>query len=468
MSTAAARPQRRERQVTQTDLRSLFAQLPPQAHEAEVALLGSMILEWQVIGEVLQIVKSGDAFYKQAHGAIYQVLVDLYDQNRSVDMVQLKQKLTDLGQLEEVGGLDYLVELASSVPSAASAEHYARIVSDKSVLRHLIDAAGTILHNAYHQPDPAATQLDAAEHAIFQLAELGITTDAIHLKVLLQETYERLEAHEGSAVTGQETGFFELDEMLNGLQKGEMIVVAGRPSMGKTAFALNMAEQIAATNKRPVAVFSLEMSRQQLAERLLCSRSKVDSHRMRRNMLTGNDFHALATTVGELSEAPFYIDDSPSLSMLALRARARRLVARHNIEAIFIDYLQLMSEPGANSRQEEVSSMSRGIKALARELEVPVICLSQLNRGAEGREGHRPRLSDLRESGAIEQDADVVMLLHREDYYHRGEDDYEDTNMAEVIVAKQRNGPTGSVKLQFNAASTRFETPTAGAGNYGG
>jgi len=257
-------------------------------------------------------------------------------------------------------------------------------------------------------------------------------------------------------MTGLETGFYELDEMTNGLQNGEMIIVAARPSMGKTAFALNVAEHIAANNQKPVAVFSLEMGRQQLAQRLLCSRSTVDAHKLRRNTLSRDDFGRLAQAVGQLSEAPLYIDDTPGLTLLGLRAKARRLAARHDIAAIFVDYLQLMSAPGSESRQQEVSTISRGIKALARELSVPVVCLSQLNRQAEAREGHRPRMSDLRESGSIEQDADVVMMLHREDYYHRGEDGYEMTHVAELIIAKQRNGPTGAVKLQFDGATTRF------------
>ena len=297
--------------------------------------------------------------------------------------------------------------------------------------------------------------MDKAERAIFEIAESKTTRDAAELGELLQETYDKLQSDEGMR-TGIETGFGELDEMTNGLQPGELIIVAARPSMGKTVLALNMAEYMSATSKQPCAVFSLEMSRQQLAQRLLCSRSGVDSHKLRRNMLGPDDFGKLALTVGELSEAPLYIDDTPGLTLLGLRAKSRRLAAKHDIKAIFVDYLQLMSAPGSESRQQEVSNLSRGIKALARELNVPVICLSQLNRAAEQREGHRPRMSDLRESGSIEQDADVVMMLHREDYFHRGEEDYEDTNTAEVIMAKQRNGPTGTVKLHFHGSTTRF------------
>jgi replicative DNA helicase len=451
---------RRNFEPRKIELTKLFDKLPPHALEAEAAVLGSMILDWQCCGEVVTQLKPSD-FYKQAHAGIYETLVELYDKEQNIDMVLLNQKLRDKQLLEGVGGLDYLVELAEGVPSSASVGYYANIVREKSVLRRLIESAGRILYECYNSAEGVGELLDKAERDIFEIAEQKIDTDASTLKALLQETFDRLEADDGRLVTGVETGFFELDEMLNGLQNGEMIIVAARPSMGKTAFALNIAEHIGATNKNPVAVFSLEMSKQQLAQRLLCSRSGVDSHKLRRNMLSGDDFAKLSLAVGELSEAPIYIDDTPGLSLLALRAKARRLAARHGVKAIMIDYLQLMSAPGAESRQQEVSNLSRGIKALSRELSVPVICLSQLNRTAEQREGHRPRMSDLRESGSIEQDADVVMMLHREDYYHRGEEDYQENNLAEIIVAKQRNGPTGTVKLMFNGGSTRFHNLAA-------
>ena len=453
MSTVTGHP---KIEVHRGDLGKLFQEKLPQAIEAECALLGSMILDWRVIGEVLQIVESGENFYERKHGALYTVLVEMYDQNQSLDLVQLKHRLEDLGLLDQVGGVDYLVELAESVPSATSAGYYARIVWDKAVLRKLIDAAGHILNDAYRSGEPVGSQLDQAEQKIFSLAESRINEDAAELKALLQETYAKLEAHDGHHLTGLETGYYELDEMTNGLQSGEMIIVAARPSMGKTALALNMAEHIAASNHHPAVIFSLEMGRQQLAQRLLCSRGGVDSNKLRKHNLSDDEFGQLALVVGELSEAPLFIDDTPSLTLLGLRAKARRLVARHDIKAIFIDYLQLMSAPKSESRQQEVSTLSRGIKAMARELNVPVICMSQLNRSPEGREGHRPRMSDLRESGSIEQDADVVMLLHREDYYHRGEDDYVEKNTAEVIVAKQRNGPTGKVDLQFHGPTMRF------------
>ncbi|MEM9295225.1 MAG: replicative DNA helicase, partial [Planctomycetota bacterium] len=402
-----------------TEVARLLERLPPHAPEAEAALLGCMVLDWKVCGEVLQVVSGADDFFKPAHVSIYTALIDLYEHDQSIDMVQLNQKLVDRGVLEQVGGLDYLLELAESVPSAAGALHYARIVRDKALLRRLITASGQVIHDCHTHDGKAEEMLDRAGRALFELQQTGGISEAIALKELLDETYRQLEAQDGRAVTGMETGFRDLDSMTNGLQPGEMIIVAARPSMGKTAFMLNMAEHAAASLQKPVALFSLEMSKQQLALRLLCSRSGVDSHKLRRNMLSRDDFGRLSMTVGQLSEAPLFIDDTPGLSLMQLRAKARRLAMEHHIQMVFVDYLQLMSDPGAESRQQEVSSLSRGVKALARELEVPVICLSQLNRQAEQREGHRPRMSDLRESGSIEQDADVVMMLHREDYYHR-------------------------------------------------
>jgi len=458
MSTAPPNRFKFQQRVIDGDaVAKLFDKLPPYAEEAEAALLGSMILDWQVVGDVLQIIKQPEDLYLKKHQTIYANLVELYDVAQNIDLVQLNQRLVDKGVIEEVGGVEYLVELAESVPSATSAPYYAKLVRDKATLRHLIEATSTILYDAHHSAEPVSDLLDQAEQAVFKLAEGTMSTDAASLQVLLDEVYEQLEAQDGRRVTGVPTGFTELDEMLSGMQPGDMLILAARPSMGKTALALNIAENIAAVDGLPVGVFSLEMGKQQLAQRLLCSRSGVDSHRLRRNMIGPDDWPKLQRAAGELAEAPMFIDDTPGLTLLQLRAKARRLVARHSIKAIFVDYLQLMSAPGSESRQQEVSNISRGIKGLARELKVPVVCLSQLNRQAEQREGHRPRMSDLRESGSIEQDADVVMMLHREDYFHRGEEDYVDTNTAEVIIAKQRNGPAGTVRLTFNGGTTRFE-----------
>src|SRR5947208_9435091 len=262
---------------------------------------------------------------------------------------------------------------------------------------------------------------------------------------------------------GLETGFFEFDDMMNGLQNGEMVIIAARPSMGKTAFAMNIIEHISADSRLPTAVFSLEMSKQQLAQRMLCSRGQIDAHKLRKGMLQAHEYAHLANVVGELAKAPIWVDDSPGLTPLELRAKARRLKLQHDIKCIMIDYMQLMDNPGVESRQQQISEISRGVKAVARELRIPVVCLSQLNRQSEGRDGHRPRMSDLRESGSIEQDADVIMLLHREDYYKMIEPDFQPDNIAEVIIAKQRNGPTGTIKLSFDSRSTRFENLAAQA-----
>ena len=459
---------RDRRPVEAGELAKLFERLPPHAFEAEAALLGSMILDWRVCGEVIEILKDEADFYKPAHSAIYKAVLELYNDQQSLDVVQLTQKLKDQSLLDQTGGVEYLVELAESVPSATSAAHYARIVRDKSVLRRLIDVSGKIIYDAYHTSDSAEDQLNIAEQEVFKIAEGKSSESATELRVLLDEAMKLIEANEGKGITGIETGFVDLDEMTNGMQNGEMIIVAARPSMGKTAFALNVAEHIACVNRQPVAVFSLEMSKQQLTQRLMCSASGVDSHRLRRNMVNEHEMLELQMAVGRLVEAPMFIDDTPGLTLMQLRAKARRLASQHHIKAVFVDYLQLMSQPGAESRQQEVSNISRGIKALARELRVPVVCLSQLNRASESREGHRPRMSDLRESGSIEQDADVILMLHREDYYHKGEEDYEDTNVAEVIIAKQRNGPTGPVKLQFHGGTTRFHNLAPGAGGSGG
>ena len=442
-------------------LSRLFESLPPHAIEAEMSLLGSMLIEPQVIGDIVFIVKSGDDFFKPANGAIYNEMIELYDKTASLDIVQLNQKLADKDVLSSVGGVEYLVQLANAVPSAANAEHYARLVREKGMIRQLIGAAGDILYDAYHSPDAAQDVLDQAEHRIFHIAQQADSGKIVSLHDLIQQTMDMIEANAGKTITGMPTGFSEIDELTGGLQKGEVIIVAGRPSMGKTALALNLAEYMALRGMG-VGLFSLEMSKQQLVQRLLTSRSGNDSQRLRHNMLGTEELHRLMTACDELQNAPIFIDDTPGLSLLQLRAKARRMAQKHDIKILFIDYLQLMSSGGrSESRQMEVSEISRGIKAMARELNVPVVCLSQLNRAAEQREGHRPRMSDLRESGSIEQDADVVMMLHREEYYHQGEENWADENpekigLAELIIAKQRNGPTGTVRLVWNSTSTQF------------
>ncbi|MDX2115529.1 MAG: replicative DNA helicase [Planctomycetota bacterium] len=475
--------------VAGRNLQKLFDKLPPHSPESEMCLLGSMILDHRVASEVIPLVPSGDFFYSTSHAAIFDALVKTYDIHRSGDLVQLMEALRDKGVLEEVGGQEYLLQLAESVPSAVNAPHYARIVREKAQLRRLIDAAGQMLYDAYHSGElsegGAREVMDRAEQMIFQIAEDAVGADAETLSVLLQETLTMLDAlaQSGRTITGIATGFFDLDEMTSGLQSGELVIVAARPSMGKTAFALNLAEQVAFGGSphegkhafTPVGFFSMEMSRQSVTQRLLCAHSGVDSHKMRRNMMSQDDFKRLAMSCGVLSDAPIIIDDTPGLTVLQLRAKARRMKSQHQIRCLIVDYLQLMSAPSAarESRQAEVSAISRGIKALARELEIPIVCLAQLNRAAEQREGNRPRMADLRESGSIEQDADVIMLLHREEYYHAHQPQWSEENpdkvgVAEVIIAKQRNGPTGTVELKWDAPATRFRNLSRHSGGSGG
>jgi len=431
----------------------------PESKAAEAAVLGSMILEPMCIGQVIGTLTT-DSFYRHEHQMVFSALLDLYQNHKSevIDGLVLRDELERRKQIDAIGGVKYLQDLVDSVPSAANVLYYANIVSEKALLRELIDAAGSMLDHAYDQSDEVSAVLDEAERRVFAVTEKKVTGAASELKDLVTQAYALIEKREGSHVTGRPTGFFELDDMTCGLQPGEMLIVAGRPSMGKTTFVLNVAEHMAIHDKIPVAIFSLEMGKQMLAERFLCSVSSVDAQLVRKGMLNTEHYQRLVEACGTLSEAPILIDDTSSLTPLELRAKARRLKNLYDIQCIMVDYLQLMHMgTKVESRQQEVSTMSRYLKGLARELQVPVVVLSQLNRGAEGREGHRPRMSDLRESGSIEQDADVIMLLHREDYYHRGDQDYENNGTAEVIIAKQLNGPTGTVNLAFREQCTRFE-----------
>jgi len=442
-------------------LARLTEALPPHAIEAEMSLLGAIFIDPHVIGDVMTVVRGGNDFFKPVHAIIFDTMVDLYDHRGTLDIVQLNQSLVDRDLLKDVGGLDYLVELASAVPTASNAMHYAREVRDKAIVREIIAAASDILADAFDQPGAANQLVDRAQARMFAVAAQSQQNDAVGLAALLNEAMKEIEDRDDGQLTGVPPGFADLDELTHGMQPGEMIILAARPSMGKTALALNIAENMAVRGNH-VAVFSMEMGREQLVYRLLAARSGVDLHRLRRGMLRPDDFRALTIACGELVDAPLLIDDTPGLSVMQLRVRARRLKQKHDIKAIVVDYLQLMnSGTRVESRQNEVAEISRGIKALARELSLPVICLSQLNRGAEQREGHRPRMSDLRESGAIEQDADVVTMLHREEYYHRSDPEWIEHNpdkrgLAELIIAKQRNGPTGVVKLTWDSHATAF------------
>ena len=447
----------------------LAARSMPESLAAEAAVLGSMIVDPECISEVVEFVTT-DAFYRIEHRYLFEAILELYQKDPSqrfddrergtgLDLVLLRDELEKRKQLEEVGGVEYLAKVVDSVPSSANVSYYAGILKEKMLLREIITAAGEILEDAYNGAGEPSEKLDEAERRIFAVTDKKISGSASLLRDLVTRTYELIEKREGSHVTGLATGYHELDGLTCGLQKGEMIIIAGRPSMGKTSLALNIAEYIGAEEKIPVAIFSLETGRQQLAERFLCSGSEIDAQKVRKGMLSTEDYEQLKMASGALYEAPIYIDDTSTLTPLELRAKARRLKSRHDIRCIMVDYLQLMhlGAGRVESRQQEITTISRYIKSLARELNIPVVVLSQLNRSPEGREGHRPRMSDLRESGSIEQDADVVMLLHREDYYRRSEPDYEPNNKAELIIAKQRNGPTGVVEMIFREKFTRFE-----------
>jgi replicative DNA helicase len=438
-------------------LNAIAQRVPPHSLEAEVCVLGSMILESATIDIIVQITRSED-FFRPGHRIIFDVICRMHNSGKPIDLVTLNEELERASLLDRVGGTDRLVELAEGVPSTANAEYYARIVRDKALLRTLIANNQQITQDAYESQEEPAEILDRAEHRIFEISSRQIGDHAVSIENLLQQTFETLSNADGSMVTGVATGYFKLDELTAGFQRSEMIVIAARPSIGKTALACNIAEYMAVEDGNAVLMFSLEMSKEQLAQRFLCARARYSSARLRRGNISAEDWTRLQMAAGDLEKAAIFIDDSAELNILQLRAKARRMKAGHDIKCIFVDYLQLMAPMGrTESRQQQIAEISRGIKALARELDIPVVVLSQLNRGPEDREGHRPRMSDLRESGAIEQDADVVILLHREDYYHRGEQDYEPNNVTETIIAKQRNGPIDTVRLTFLADCIRFE-----------
>ncbi len=427
----------------------------PFSLEAEISVLGSMIIDNDSIDLVAQILNK-ESFYKTAHQNVFETITDLYDRQRVVDLVILKDELKKRSLLGRVVDVEYLMELEESVPIASNVEYYAKIVREKAIKRDLIAGAIGIQQEAYNDSLESDELLDRAEKAIFDITQRKFSNPTIKIYDILQETFDRISLHDrGSRLIGLSTGFYDLDDKTSGLQKSELIVIAARPSVGKTSLVLNIAENVGAgEDKKPVVIFSMEMSAQQLVQNMLCSNAKIDAHLMRTGKLDDSQFQKLPLAMGELSEASIYIDDTPGLSILELRAKARRLKLQHDIQLIVVDYLQLMEARKAESRQQEISVISRGLKSLARELEVPVIAVSQLNRSVETREGHKPRISDLRESGTIEQDADVIILMHREDYY---DENHKEKNKVELNIAKQRNGPTGKVTLTFLRDILRFE-----------
>lgn len=439
-----------------------------------MSLLGSMLVDRESAGLVLRIIPADESarFYRPDHRILFETLVYLYDNNKPIDIIVLEDELRRRGQLEEVGGRDYLIDLHNSVPSSANSEHYARIVRDKSMLRDLIRCTGEILQAAYDQRDPAPHILDEAEKRVFEATEQRISHQAVSIRELLDETFKQIEAFtEEGMLSGVPTGFTELDALLGGLQHGDFIVIAARPSMGKTSLGLSMLEYIGIVESIPAAFFSMEMSKLQIAQRMLCAKAKVNMNKLRHGRLSDKEITQLQLVCGNMRGCPVFIDDTPGMSIMEVRAKTRRLKLMHDIKVVFVDYMQLMHDrvAGKENRQQEIAAISRGLKALGRELEIPVVALAQLNRQVEGRTSNRPRMSDLRESGAIEQDADVVILLHREEYYwdkkKRTEADEQFQRIkgkAELIIDKQRNGPTGVVELHFNEPFARFDTAAPG------
>jgi replicative DNA helicase len=431
----------------------------PQDIGAEAAVLGSMIVDPRCIGDVVERLDKA-AFYRTEHQMIFAAIVQLWQDNRdgSLDGLLVRNELERRKELDAVGGPDYLQQVLDTVPSSANAEYYTEIVAEMALLRAIIASGTEIVRAAYDGGDPKET-LDAAEKAIFAITNKRVRNQARPASDLVQQAFEGISKRQGGALTGLATGYYELDAMTAGLQDGDMILVGARPSMGKTCLAMGIAERASVDGGIPVAVFSLEMAAAQLAERQLCSRARVDYQNVRKGTVTTEAFQKLVDAMSAIGAAPLYIDDTTGLTPLELRAKARRLKNQYGIRLVVIDYLQLMTGTGRReaSQEEKTSELSRHVKTLARELSVPVVVVSQLSRAPEGREGHEPRMSDLRYSGSLEQDADVILLLHREDYYHRGEDGYVPDNTAKVIVAKQRNGPTGIVKLSFLEQYVRFE-----------
>ena len=437
----------------------------PYSEDAEKGVLCSLVLSPREVGDLCILRLHPDAFYSPAHKIVYELVIEFSDKSKPIDFITLKQTLKDRGFLEEVGGPEFLNEVYTFVPTAANAAYYVDIVREKYLLRRLILACDALSRRCYDDQENVEPLLDDAERQIFEITGDHVKIDVVPTKDLVMEAIEQIEKiyENRGSVTGLPTGFTEFDRMTSGLHPAEMVVIAARPSMGKTALAMNIAEHVAIDVGKPVAVFSLEMSSQQLVQRLLCSRAKVNLQRVRNGFLSERDFPNLTTAASRLATAKLFIDDTPGLTIAELRAKARRLAASHQIELLVVDYLQLLrstSRRAQDNRQIEISEISAGIKSLAKELKIPIIVIAQLNRQPDTRakEGGRPRLSDLRESGSIEQDADVVGLLVRSEYYETDDEaKQEKAGEADLIIAKQRNGPTGDVALTFLKEYTRFE-----------
>jgi replicative DNA helicase len=429
--------------------------IPPQQIEAEQSLLGGLLIDGDGFPAVVEILK-GDEFYRDAHRTIYHVFQLLFESNQPIDLVTVAEMLSERNELEAVGGATYLAALAERVPSAANVATYAKIINEKALLRRLIQAANEISSQCYAGGKSVEDVLDGAESTIFSVTERSIRTSYHPIKDVIKKSVEFIENfHEYHGVSGIPSHFAELDKLTAGFQRSDLIIIAARPSMGKTALALNIARNAAVESGYPVGFFSLEMSKEQLAMRLLCSEARVDSQKIRTGFLSPHEGAKMIQAASAFMEAPIFVDDTPALSALELRAKARRMMAERGLGMVIVDYLQLMrGREGTERREQEISEISRSLKALAKELFIPVIALSQLNRKVEERHDKRPQLSDLRESGAIEQDADVIAFIYRDEMYSK---ESADKGVAEVIIGKQRNGPTGTAKLAYIKSYTRFE-----------
>ena len=433
-----------------------LGKIPPNDIEAEQAVLGSMLTDKDAVISAIEVLKEND-FYREDNKAIYSAIMNLYNRAEPIDIITVKAELASIGKLESVGGLEYLAELPEKVPSSANVDRYIKIVEEKSILRNLIKTSNELITLGYDNTQEVDEIIDVAEKKIFNLMQNRNQKGYTPIKDVLVDTFAQLEQlyNQKQQITGVPTGFADLDYKTSGLHKSDLALIAARPAMGKSAFAINIATNAAVKNKVPVIIFSLEMSKEQIVNRILCSEAMVDSNKIRTGKLEEDDWGKLAGALGPLSEAEIYIDDTPGISITEIRAKCRKLKLEKNIGLVVIDYLQLVQ--GTNkrngSREQEISEISRSLKILAKEIDVPVIALSQLSRAAEQRPDHRPMLSDLRESGAIEQDADIVMFLYRDDYYNP---DSEKKNIAEVIIAKHRSGSTGTVELLWLSNFTKF------------
>ncbi len=439
------------------EIDSTLDKLPPQNIEAEQSVLGAVLLDNGALTTSLELL-SHDDFYKDSHRRIFTGMIELFDRNEPIDIITLTDHLKKKSDLDAVGGTAYLTALVSFVPTSANIRYHCKIVREKAMMRGLLRSVTDIASNVYEGELDAEELMDFAEKTVFDLSERRIKASFISLKEVIKDSFQMIEHlyDRKETITGVPSGFKELDELTTGFQKSDLIIVGGRPSMGKTAFSLNIAQHVGVNMNEPVAIFSLEMSKEQLAFRMLCSEAMVDSNSIRKGFIKKDDWHSLTSAAGKLAGAPIFIDDTSGMTVLEMRAKARRLKAEHGLSLVVVDYLQLMRGRGnVERREQEISEISRSLKGLAKELRVPVIALSQLNRGVETRGGNKkPTLADLRESGAIEQDADVIIFLYRDEVYNK--DNPDNRNKAEIIVAKQRNGPTDSLTLSFLSQCTRF------------